>query len=367
MNLARARSPEERPSTNTSVGRVTVDDPDGLLVQKTDRVGFIESYQFMEIRRFAKDALEWFARRRLQDAETRREVHRQESNRVPAAARADLIQQISEAMPADNRQRAMKALESLEKGYTKAIEATREDLLLYRSLATAGTTAAVFAHEIGKPISSIISSQKRIRARSAELKPREKAENLKGPLDVIVSQAEKLKNFSGMQIDFLRREKRRHGAIDVNSVISNLHRLWQPILKDAKISLRLDLHNEAGSVIFGAEALIETIITNCLTNAVRAFEEPGARTRDREVIIRSIVEGQTIAIEIEDNGPGFGMSLDDIWLPGKTTHHSGTGFGLTIAKDSALDLGGTYSATSGSRELGAKFRFVFQRFQSDAH
>src|SRR6185436_2964860 len=46
MNLARAKSPEERPSTNNSIGRVVVEDPEHFLTQKTDRIGFIESEQF---------------------------------------------------------------------------------------------------------------------------------------------------------------------------------------------------------------------------------------------------------------------------------------------------------------------------------
>src|SRR5262249_19151277 len=42
MNLARVRSPELRPSTNTSVGRLVVPDPRDELAPKTDRSGFIE-------------------------------------------------------------------------------------------------------------------------------------------------------------------------------------------------------------------------------------------------------------------------------------------------------------------------------------
>src|SRR5690606_33975500 len=37
LNLARVRSPELRPGTNTSIGRVTVTNVSGALIQKTDR------------------------------------------------------------------------------------------------------------------------------------------------------------------------------------------------------------------------------------------------------------------------------------------------------------------------------------------
>lgn len=358
MNLARARSPEERPSTNTSVGRVIVDDPNGVLKQKTDRFGFIENHQFLEIRRFAKEALEWFARRRLRDAESRRDVQKAELRKAPAKARAELVDAISQALGAPQQETAIKALVKLEQNFEKALRATREDLVLYRSLATAGTTAAVFAHEIGKPIRTIAGGQKTIRRRIEKLQPVDVVQTLYGPLDLIVTASDRLTRFAGMQIDFLKREKRRHGAIDVNIVIQNIHDLWLPILADAKISLKLVPHNSDGAVIFGAAALVETVITNCLTNAVSAFERPGARTQNRSIVMQTIIEGSTLVIEISDNGPGISMDLSEIWLPGKTTRQEGTGFGLTIVKDSVLDLGGTYSVSTIEND-GAKFKFVF--------
>lgn len=358
MNLSRARSPEERPSTNTSVGRVIVDDPDGILKQKTDRVGFIESDQFLEIRRFAKDALEWFARRRLRDAESRRDIQKEETRKGPAEARAELVDAISQALPAQEQEKAIKALDKLEKNFQQALKSTREDLVLYRSLATAGTTAAVFAHEIGKPIRTIAGAQKAIRRRTRKLLPAEVVETLDIPLDLIVTASDRLTRFAAMQIDFLKRAKRRHGAININEVINNLHELWRPILEDAKITLEITPHNVDGAVIFGTEALVETVITNCLTNAVSAFERPGARTVGRFIYMRAIIEEDYLVVEIEDNGPGINMDIAEIWLPGKTTRQEGTGFGLTIVKDSVLDLGGAYAASTGL-EGGAKFRFRF--------
>ena len=74
MNLSRARDPELRPSTNTSIGRVTVLDENEELVQKTDRTGFVENESFRELRRFANDALEWMHVKRLAEREERRSL-----------------------------------------------------------------------------------------------------------------------------------------------------------------------------------------------------------------------------------------------------------------------------------------------------
>lgn len=206
MNLSRARSPEERPSTNTSVGRVIVDDPNGVLKQKTDRFGFIESEEFFEIRRFAKDALEWLARRRLRDAEARRDLQKQESKLAPAQARADLLSTISQSLPAPEKEKAIKALDRLEQNFQRELRSTREDLVLYRSLATAGTTAAVFAHEIGKPIRSIAGSEKSIRLRVKQICSNEVLTKIESRLDLIVTASERLTRFASMQIDFETRK-----------------------------------------------------------------------------------------------------------------------------------------------------------------
>ncbi|HHW2509091.1 TPA: sensor histidine kinase [Pseudomonas aeruginosa] len=365
MNLSRARSPEERPSTNTSVGRVIVDDPEGVLKQKTDRFGFIESDEFFEIRRFAKDALDWLARRRLRDAEARRDLHKQQSGEEPAKARSDLFDTIAQSLPDTEKEKAIKALDRLEQNFQKELRATREDLILYRSLATAGTTAAVFAHEIGKPIRTIAGNEKAIRRRVNKHCNSEIVSKIEPSLDLIVSGSERLTRFASMQIDFLKREKRRHGAVNINKVIQSLHNLWRPILEDAKIELALSPHKTDDALIYGAEALVETIITNCLTNSVSAFERSGARTKDRLIKIMVSIEGNTVVIEIEDNGPGINMDINEIWLPGRTTRQEGTGFGLTIVKDSVLDLGGTYSASTVDSS-GAIFKFVFPLLSSNS-
>ncbi|UYK76505.1 ATP-binding protein [Xanthomonas sacchari] len=357
MNLSRARSPEERPSTNTSVGRVIVADPKGKLTQKTDRVGFIDSGEFQEIRRFAKDALEWFARQRLRAAEARRENQRRTEKDTFSEPKKEIEDVINQSVPKADQERVKLAIEMLEKRFESTLRATRDDLILYRSLATAGTTAAVFAHEIGKPITAIRSSQKSIRRRASNLKPKRDVDKLKSPLDIILSSSERLMRFASMQIEFLKREKRRHGAIDLNSVITSIHEIWQPVLADAKIKLELEHHAMDSAVLYGAEALVETIITNCITNSVSAFEQEGARQTGRKIVLKVSVEGSTVAVEIRDNGPGIAMDLKDIWLPGRTTRNEGTGFGLTIAKDSTLDLGGKHQATTSAD--GAVFRFVF--------
>ena len=57
-----------------------------------------------------------------------------------------------------------------------------------------------------------------------------------------------------------------------------------------------------------------------------------------------------------DNGPGIeGISVEDVWLPGKTTTEKGTGLGLTIVRDVVLDLNGSVDAVAHGELGGGKF------------
>src|SRR3546814_12498187 len=77
MNLRRARSPEGRPSTNTSIGLVRLSNAEGLLAQKTDRNGYIENEAFYEVRRVCTDALDWAARIQIRERDARRQAERE--------------------------------------------------------------------------------------------------------------------------------------------------------------------------------------------------------------------------------------------------------------------------------------------------
>jgi len=90
MNLRRARSPEERPSTNNSIGRICVEDPDDRLQQTTDRRGFLNSEPFRELIQFASDALEWMAIERLRHREKMRRSRKTEVERKKHEAKTEV-------------------------------------------------------------------------------------------------------------------------------------------------------------------------------------------------------------------------------------------------------------------------------------
>lgn len=355
MNLARARSPELRPSTNTSIGRVLVPDTKEVLLQKTDRSGFVENEAFTELKRFATDALNWMATQRLKDREARRARERADAPQLVSQARATLNQTL-EQLPPQARPAVEAAVQKLEAAQAQEVRTLREDLQLYRTLGTVGTTAAVFAHESAKPVTQIEKMGELIKRRARKALGETFEDLLGNPLQLLLRSARALRSFAALPLRLLAREKRRVGRVDVHAAVRDVLALFDPFLTDAQIQVRVELV-DATPVIRGSIAAVEAILANLLTNAVNALEAEGTLFNTREVVIRTDLASESrLVLRVLDSGPGITrLSVDDIWLPGRTTRAGGTGLGLTIVRDTVVDLGGRVQALPKGELGGAEF------------
>lgn len=218
INLSRVRSPEERPGTNTSIGRVLVEDQHHVLTQKTDRSGFIENQAFEELRQFAKDSMEWLAKSRLAVAESRRRRERQEAPTKAEQRRESLQKQIERA-PASIKGPLNSALADYDRQRQKETDALRREVQLYRTLSTAGITAATFAHESGNYSLKIITqSVNAVEFRGKRFLP-DYEERLAEPVASIRHACESLGVLSSATMQLVDADKRRVARIDLHPVI----------------------------------------------------------------------------------------------------------------------------------------------------
>lgn len=362
MNLARTRSPEERPSTNTSIGRVVVDDRKNELVQKTDRSGFIENDAYRELKRFAQDALEWMARERLRAAEARREQQKQEAPRDVSEARIVLDEAIA-SLPPTEQPAVRAAFAQFDAATSKRQSLLEDELRLYRTLATVGTTSAVFAHEVRKPVTQIEKSagivQRRIAKRLPDPTDREAIDR---PLELVIRSAKALRSFARVPITLMQRGKRRTGAVSLHEVINEVFELLQPFLSESQINVQVELMPEE-LFVHGSFAEVQAVIANLFTNSINAFT---AKPTNRQRLVRvttSVAERNAI-ISYADSGPGIqGISVDDVWLPGYSTFERGSGLGLTIVRDIVTDLNGSATAIAAGDLGGAEFIIQLPRLE----
>ncbi|MBM7492685.1 signal transduction histidine kinase [Micromonospora luteifusca] len=372
INLRRSSSPEVRPSTNTSVGLIQVADPDNLLRPKTDRGGFVDTIAFLDLQEFAKRALEWVAEQRLVQREQRR---------VGAAAKArdrveeaesrfqNLIDAISPGDPDTPPLIEVSSPALIESFTTEAaavfatqreeIDALREDLLLYRSLATVGTSTAVFAHEALRPAARIINEVKTVSRRvKKRVPPNVYEQQFDEPVEIAIESARTLETFAKLPLSLLEKKKREIAEISVDVACSAMVALFSRYLDERSIKVDLDLGAPQAKVRTTI-ADIESILSNLLANAAHAFTRMDAADRERLIRIRTRLvyenAANQIVLTVDDSGPGIdGISLKAIWLPGKTTRDNGTGLGLTIVRDIVADLKGRNEARRRGELGGAR-------------
>ncbi len=357
MNLSRARSPEERPSTNTSIGRVRIADSDGVLIQKTDRSGFIEDHAFSELRRFAQDALEWMARERLKAAEKRRKERKKRVNRKSEQAKRRVKRTIQTVRNEREQQRLGKAFETYEKARDREVEALHKEIQLYRTLSTAGITAATFTHEAaGNPLKVLGLTIKTIDRRAKKELPEEYPRLFAPPIDRIKRSISALGVLGSATLRLLDHEKRRLGSVDLHLVLREVLKTFQPFLDGRKVVVEPVLC-PGKPFLRGSDAAIESIFTNLLNNSLAAFEI--AASQERRIRVSTEVVSETWLLRVLDSGPGIvDIDVEDIWLPGQTTRPNGTGLGLTIVRDATEDLRGSFEALATSELGGAEIRIL---------
>ena len=354
LNLRRVRSPEERPSTNTSIGRVRVDDDGGAFTEKTDRSGVIENAAFADLRRMAIDALEWMARERLRSREAQRQQKRSGSEPKEKVLRNKVERQLSQlAKETPSGAEARDLFDRYTKAQERAHRAIREEVQLYRTLSTAGIAAATFAHEYAAgPLKVIRRSVAALRRRLKGillLIPDDIAE----PIGLVESSTNTLGTFTDGTLSLVDRDKRRVGRIEVHKAVSRVAETYLPFIEDRQATLEIELC-DANPYLRSSAAAIESIVVNLLTNALNAVSESGISHRTIRLATESY--DHRLVLTVSDNGPGIQhFGIDEIWLPGVTSRPGGSGLGLTIVKDTVIDLGGTVNAIASGPLGGAVF------------
>jgi signal transduction histidine kinase len=158
------------------------------------------------------------------------------------------------------------------------------------------------------------------------------------------------------------REKERCLSFKAGIVDDTIHKtvqMFKPAFAAKEIEIELDL-NATKQVLFDPDAL-EQIIDNLLGN-IEKYAYGGKRAR-----ILSKQQGDFTIIIVEDAGPGIGpktaMRLFEPFARGSsklTEGVSGTGIGLTIARELANLHGGRLCLVKADRGCGARFEVTLQ-------
>ncbi|MFE1235191.1 ATP-binding protein [Streptomyces tendae] len=339
LNLLRARSPELRPSTNTSVGRVSVEDPDGLLIPKTDRMGFQENSAFIELREFARSATDWAARerKRIRDIERLGKPAPTSRSESGPSARHKPPHKVSTDHSTVTEHEGQTELlplapSPLIRRHEPVLPVVPLERLLYRWLATRGILSSALA---ALPVDEAVGATE--------------SQALTTAASAIHSES------FGVE------------ALDLNEAVKRSLSALRPLLEKQEIILIDEIRDES-ILVAGSTSDLTSIVWNLSANSLTSLAQ--ANDLDvRNILVRTGIAGDRAVLEFSDSGPGIiDVDLTDMWRPGVTGKgRKSTGLGLTVVRDAVSDMcgrrpvveEGDISADAYGELGGATFRIRF--------
>ncbi|GAB5550226.1 MAG: hypothetical protein SangKO_099860 [Sandaracinaceae bacterium] len=342
VNLLRAQRPYLRPSTRTSIGRVRIQPPAPDFVQKTDREGLVENDAFSALRQFGRDAQVWLYKVRLETREAQRAREKEEAKTEVEEGAATVEDAIGD-LPDTERTPVQAAFEAYRAANERERDALQQEIQLYRTLSTVGIVAATFAHESQHPVSLIQENAEAVRLRARKLLNGAYDAYLRDSVDIIIRQGGVLGSFGAVALNLAKRGQRRSQQVKLHKTLGDLAVTLAPLLDERETDLDLQFY-PGDPFLYASPAAIESVATNLIVNSLRALEGRD----ERKIVVRTEpidVPTPTVQLTVSDTGPGIeGLTLREIWLPGQTTREGGTGYGLTIVRDTVRELGGSVDA-----------------------
>jgi signal transduction histidine kinase len=242
-------------------------------------------------------------------------------------------------------------LRSQVEAATRDLSASNQALLqaqqrLTRSerLAVAGQMAASLAHEIGTPLNAI-SGHLQLLARDHPEAP-----DTQRRVEIITSQLEFIVGIVKRLLEWTHKKQLRFRPADLNLLTGETLSLVSPALEQHAITVSTDLADELPPVPVDRDGL-NHVFLNLINNSLDAMPDGGRL----EISTRLDRDREMVELVLRDTGAGIDSgAVESIFEPMWTTKPSGSGFGLSIAREIVTEHGGQIEAICEQRQ-GATF------------
>ena len=213
-------------------------------------------------------------------------------------------------------------------------------LLQSEKMAALGQTISGVAHELNNPLATILSWAERLAEQPGDDKARR-------GLEVILGEAERAARIVRNLLTFARKRQSTRMMVDINDIVRDTLalRAYEPRAGD--ISMIEELAPSLPEV-FADGHQVKQVMLNLVINAEQAMLEAhggGSLT----VRTRHDPEGESVVLEVTDNGPGIpDEEQSKVFDPFFTTKDvgKGTGLGLSVAYAIVQEHGGRIWLTS---------------------
>ncbi len=195
-----------------------------------------------------------------------------------------------------------------------------------------GQLSAGLAHEIRNPLASIEG------AAAVLLREPPSEERRVEFLEIIQKESRRLNRLLSNFLDFARPRPPEFQLAKLAPVIDSVVALTEHSFRRAGITLRREISPDLPPFEYDPEQITQVLL-NLIINAIQAMPNGG------EILLSAFrLEGYAV-IEVSDQGCGISEEdLERIYDPFFTTKESGTGLGLPVAHQIALNQGGVLAA-----------------------
>jgi signal transduction histidine kinase len=231
--------------------------------------------------------------------------------------------------------------------HERLLKAARES-----KLASIGTLAAGFAHEINQPLNIIAMANENLARTLRQL----------GIDPVVIDKTTRINKQVHRASSFVQNLRRLAKQSEDVSLGNSSFNLSETLLATVELlrsqyaldGIELDAEVVPGLYARGAETLFDQVMINLLTNARDAVSARREIFKLGQIKVRSGLHDDHIWIEVSDDGGGIPEDkLDRIFEPFFTTKETGSGLGLALSKQIIEVMAGSISATNS--DVGAKF------------
>jgi PAS domain S-box-containing protein len=194
-------------------------------------------------------------------------------------------------------------------------------------LGTMGEMASGMAHEINQPLTAVTAYLWTAIAFLEKNPPvPEKA------VDAIrrgVDQVHRAGSIIQRLRELVRKGVSTREPVELDPIIRSVAGFVDWELRNNGVCLDLELHAE-GRPVQADRVQIEQVLINLILNAIESVASAGVSSR--RVVVRSAPMDGTVAVTVEDNGPGIDGSIRRrLFEPFQTTKEQGLGVGLSIS------------------------------------
>ena len=206
-----------------------------------------------------------------------------------------------------------------------------------RNLAAERDFAADASHQLRTPLTALL-------MRLDEIASTDDLSVVQEEAQVAIDQVERLSKVVDDLMGRTRVSDPARPSVSLDAVLASLQREWQPAFASSKRSMRI--HGERGLRVRATPVALAQILSTLVENALAH----GRGTVD----IAARRAGPSVVVELGDEGEGVAASIAPHIFE-RSVSSSGSGLGLTLARDLAEDNGGRLELVSTQPAVFAVF------------